>query len=263
MVWKETRTRGRRGGTRDSRAAHLACASTMAADVTDAARLWAEIDSGLLTDILTCGCINTASDTLAQLTERADAPTGAFDAGRTRRLALFGLADGAVSHAWFLALDGMVGEGQGAVETLSKTAADAFLYTPLWCLWFLLAMAVLESSDWRAVPHSLRRVPSIWRSDWLDLLRGNLGFFLPFTGLIYALVPRERRVFAFGMASLIYTTFLSLWNSKRARAEDEDLPPDPRIPLPRPPRAAIRLRRVIRATQRATRTLVRTARERL
>ena len=76
-------------------------------------------------------------------------------------------------------------------------------------------------------------------------------------------MPRERRVFAFGMASLIYTTILSLWNSKRARAEDEDLPPDPRIPLPRPPRAAIRLRRVIRATQRATRTLVRTARERL
>merc|ERR1719329_1313847 len=115
-------------------------------------------------------------------------------------------------------------------------------------------MAVLESSDWRAVPHSLRRVPSIWRSDWLDLLRGNLGFFLPFTSLIYALVPRERRVFAFGMASLIYTTILSLWNSKRARADDEDLPPDPRIPRPRP---------VIRATQRATRTLVRTARERL
>ena len=85
----------------------------------------------------------------------------------------------------------------------------------------------------------------------------------PLAGHQRALVPRERRVFAFGMASLIYTTILSLWNSKRARAEDEDLPPDPRIPLPRPPRAAIRLRRVIRATQRATRTLVRTARERL
>jgi len=175
---------------------------------------------GLATDVMTAGCINTASDTLAQLRERS-APNGTvgrktFESIRTLRLATFGLFDGAVSHIWFIGLDGVVGEGQGLADTLVKTAADAMVYTPLWCAWFLAAMCALESPTLSSVAGRIRSVPSIWRSDWAELLRGNVSFFLPLTGIFYGFVPRDERVLAFGLAGFIYTIILSLWNESRA-----------------------------------------------
>jgi hypothetical protein len=187
-------------------------------ELENAARAWAEFDSsGVLSDSVAVACSYAVSDTLAQLTERrlakANGAEVRFDAARTQRLALFGIADGAFYHTWFVVLDGLIGDGQGAMQTLSKTAADTMVYTPIWCAWFLLAMAVLESRDMQAVPANLRRVPSIWRSDWQELLRGTVGFFLPFTAVLYGLVPLQQRVFAFGCLNLIYTTLLSMWNA--------------------------------------------------
>merc|ERR1712238_624846 len=98
---------------------------------------------------------------------------------------------------------------------LLKTAADILVYTPIWCAWFLATMAVLESPTFGSVTGRVRSIPSVWRSDWAELLGGNIGFFLPLTGLIYGLVPRENRVLAFGLASLVYTTILSIWNESR------------------------------------------------
>jgi hypothetical protein len=187
-------------------------------ELAGAARAWAEVDSsGVLADSLAVACSYAWSDTLAQLTERrlakAVGAEGRFDAARTQRLALFGIADGAFHHTWFVVLDGLIGDGQGAIQTLSKTAADTLVYTPFWCAWFLLAMAVLESRDVHDVPAHLRRVPSIWCSDWQELVRGTVGFFLPFTAVIFGFVPLHQRVFAFGCLNLIYTTILSMWNA--------------------------------------------------
>jgi hypothetical protein len=187
-------------------------------ELAGAARAWAEVDSsGVLADSLAVACSYAWSDTLAQLTERrlakAVGAEGRFDAARMQRLALFGIADGAFHHTWFVILDGLIGDGQGAIQTLSKTAADTLVYTPFWCAWFLLAMAVLESRDVNDVPAHLRRVPSIWCSDWQELVRGTVGFFLPFTAVIYGFVPLHQRVFAFGCLNLIYTTILSMWNA--------------------------------------------------
>ena len=89
---------------------------------------------------------------------------------------MFGAADGAASHAWFEALDTVAGEDGTFAQTALKVAADALVYTPIWCAWFLLAFAVLEGRQ-------LRTIPAILRDEWLELFRGNLGFFLPLTGL--------------------------------------------------------------------------------
>ena len=191
-------------------------------------------NAGLLTDVLTCGCINTVSDSLAQFTEQVterrrhrspneDNSASAVDPARTARLATFGLFDGAVSHSWFEALDGVVGEGQDGLSltTLAKSAADALVYTPLWCAWFLVAMAVLEAPNLAAVPACAGGAPRAVRSAWAELYRGNVGFFLPLTGLIYGFVPIGERVLAFGVASLVYTTILSLWNNARERRRQQ------------------------------------------
>ena len=119
-----------------------------------------------------------------------------------------------------------------------KVAADQFVYTPLFCIWFLAAFVVLERKN-------PRTIPSVIRADWLEMYRGNAGFFLPLTGLIYGYVPRDERVLAFGAGSLIYTCFLSLWNSARVgktaelcRLEDDSDSADGEcVAMPSPPRA--------------------------
>lgn len=196
--------------------------------------------NSLLTDILTCASINTISDSVAQSLERS-LPNNAVaeqDAQRTANFALFGLADGAVSHVWFEALDAVVGEDGTLMETLLKSAGDALVYTPLWCAWFLAAFVVLERRD-------VRTIPRVVSSEWLELFSGNLGFFLPLTFGIYGFVPRDERVLAFGVASLVYTTILSLWNSGRGAEEEVELC---RVDgdadgaceaLPRPPRSSV------------------------
>ena len=210
--------------------------------------------NSLLTDIVTAGTINSISDATAQVTEtriRASARDAKPDFARTGRFVTFGAVDGAASHVWFVGLDALIGEDGTLVETCLKVAADACVYTPLWCVWFLALFVLLEGRP-------ARTIPAVLKAEWLELFRGNLGFFLPLTGLIYGCVPRDERVLAFGCASLVYTAILSLWNSARGSvaapagvtadgpdgplelcevdAEDPDC-----VALPRPPRAAATL----------------------
>lgn len=215
----------------------------------------AAASNGLLVDCVTAASINTCSDTAAQLTQRSRDPA------RTARFLTFGAADGAVSHVWFAALDAVVGDDG---STLLKVASDALVYTPLWCCWFLAAFTVMEGRDPRSVP-------GVISAEWRELFQGNLGFFLPITGLIYGLVPIEDRVLAFGSASLIYTSILSLWNSGSERQSrrqagqpaaalelcelDGDGDDQDCVALPEPPRTASTLsfgvrRTVVRATRR-------------
>lgn len=105
----------------------------------------------------------------------------------------------------------MVGESGTWSETLVKVAADQLVYTPLFCVWFLAAFVVLEGRP-------VATMPRVLREEWFELFRGNAGFFLPLTGLIYGYVPRDERVLAFGAGSLVYTWILSLWNSARGEA---------------------------------------------
>lgn len=226
--------------------AHLATPRHVAPLMLSPVDLWASYEAAadsnsLLTDIATVCVLNSLSDTAAQLTEtQLRATAGAFDPVRTGRFFAFGIADGALSHAWFEVLDGAVGDDGTLVQTLEKVAGDALVYTPLWCLWFLAAFVLLEGRPWRSIP-------TVIGSEWLELFRGNIGFFLPLTGLIYGFVPRDERVLAFGAASLVYTALLSLWNSARPAGDlaaelcDLDALDGDCVAIPRPPRAAAAL----------------------
>jgi len=197
--------------------------------------------NSLLTDIATAMVVNAVSDSAAQSLQSLQWGEG-FSAIRTGRFLAFGAADGAASHAWFEGLDQIVGEDGTFVETLLKVASDALVYTPIWCCWFLAAFVILEG-------RSALNIPRVIRTEWLELFRGNLGFFLPLTCLIYGSVPRDERVLAFGVASLVYTAILSVWNSARASTVVGSLDElcdvnadDPEcVSLPRPPRATAAL----------------------
>lgn len=90
--------------------------------------------NSLLTDMLTCASVNTLGDSIAQLTEHSAEASGAAlvqDMRRTARFGVFGIADGAVAHHWFQALDATVGEDGTVAQTLTKVGMDMALYTPV------------------------------------------------------------------------------------------------------------------------------------
>jgi hypothetical protein len=187
----------------------------------DPADLWRAYETaaethGLMTDMVTCASINTISDTAAQLTERAVDGGSLQDLRRTARFSVFGVADGAVAHAWFENLDAFVGDDGTLTQTLLKVAGDVLVYSPLWCLWFLTAFVILERRE-------LRSLPSVVRNEWPELIFGHNAFFLPLTGFIYGCVPRSQRVLADELANLVFTTGLSLWCHARHKGDVEPL----------------------------------------
>mmetsp|Transcript_42378 Transcript_42378/g.79010 ORF Transcript_42378/g.79010 Transcript_42378/m.79010 type:complete len:277 (+) Transcript_42378:36-866(+) len=164
------------------------------------------------TDVATAAFLNSASDTVAQLSEmRQDGKS--FSAARSLRYGMFGSMDGFAGHYWFQALDAAPKSGIEVVDTLSKVLADSALYTPCWCVLFLFVMAIFEGRGAEAGLAEVRR-------DFWDLLKGNYGITLPFVALIYGLAPARYQVACFAGLTLAYTIVLSLWASSRHEAQD-------------------------------------------
>ena len=122
---------------------------------------------GLITDMGTVFISNAVSDVIAQVTEnrksvrkissitqvslKSSLPTASviqpqkIDLERTKRFALFGFFDGAFGHTWFILLDQFI-TGTDNINIVQKIVADAVIFTPLWCIWFLVLMGIFEGS---------------------------------------------------------------------------------------------------------------------
>jgi len=128
---------------------------------------------------------------------------------RTSRFAVFGFFDGAVGHSWFHTLESYITEYR-IVDIIARILADAVIYTPIWCLWFLTAMNCLEKRS----PFTRVR---IWLDEWLSLVKLSTSVYLPISVVLYSFIPIERRVFASALGTMICTVFLSIWNATRRR----------------------------------------------
>ena len=123
---------------------------------------------GLFNDMGTVFVSNAISDLIAQITEKrkldplatvtssslSSATTSSssllpqsfdLDFERTKRFAYFGFFDGAFGHTWFLVLDYYI-TGITNMDVVYKVIADTTIFTPLWCIWFLVVMGILEGS---------------------------------------------------------------------------------------------------------------------
>ena len=162
----------------------------------------------LLRDMVTVFGTTTLSDSIAQTTERLG-NRNPIDKARLLRFATFGFFDGAVGHSWFIALDSVI-RGSGNVQVIEKIALDTLVYTPLWCLWFVVAQSLLKRNY---------DVISSVRNEWRELAWLDLGFFLPLSCIVYSIVPLESRVTVFAVASVIYTVLVSLWNEQKKNGD--------------------------------------------
>lgn len=167
--------------------------------------------NGYLADMLTVFGTTTLSDFIAQTAERsqqalkADGIPFVFDAARLKRFALFGFFDGAVGHTWFQLLDKYI-TGSDTTAIIQKVIADTSLFTPFWCLWFVIGMAIIK--------RNFDFVGAL-KSEYKELLAIDVGFFLPLSCIVYSVVPLHARVTFFAVASVLYTTLVSLWNEQK------------------------------------------------
>ena len=141
-------------------------------DIDGIVRSYHEVmeNNGLLADMVTVLSTNTLSDFLAQSGERSKAALESgtletsLDLKRLARFASFGFLDGAVGHGWFQALDKVV-TGSDATSVVQKIFLDTVIYTPTWCAWFVVAMAVMKGNN----------IGKALRFEWKELAFIDLG----------------------------------------------------------------------------------------
>lgn len=147
-----------------------------------------------------------------------------FDLHRAQRFAVFGFLDGIVGHTWYFTLEKAIG-GSRPVDKIARIAADIMVslplpclsdpltpvlqvYTPLWCAWHVIGMALLEQEN-------------IWTSlqdDWMSMVRVSSSFFVPMSILLYTVVPLEHRVTAVALGTMVVTFMLSFWKATRSKS---------------------------------------------
>lgn len=185
--------------------------------------------NALLSDCITV-CLSTAfSDLVAQNTEEGQKmltgensdKVATFgipnDLARLKRFFIFGFFDGAIGHQWFQVLDKflMVNKPDGTWATIiEKVAWDILVYTPLWCIWFLVSMCLLRG-DFR-----IASIIGSIKSEFKELVLLDAGFFLPNACIVYTFIPLPYRPKFYAFMSVIYTVILSLWAKKKGVSAD-------------------------------------------
>ena len=147
---------------------------------------------------------------------------------RLRRYAAFGALDGVISHFWYGWLDEQslsgawpplpgVPEASGRVAEM--VAADIICFSPWWCALFLASMTAMNHlGDPARVEGLVPAVRRRLRDQWSTLYFGDMLLWIPLNGILYGLVPVERRVQAFGFMNLTYTAVLSWWAERTRNA---------------------------------------------
>lgn len=183
------------------------------------------ISQGLLNDAVVMGATATIGDLIAQFTQGiSDGNAKDFtrlrflssmDLSRVQKYGVFGIADGVISHTWVYTLASLF-QGQSYLDTLYSIFADSLFYTPLWCVWFLGAMATLEKKC------LISFFANSFHTEWQSLVKISLGFYVPLNCVIYSSVPVQYRVTAFALGSLLNTALVSYWADSMNAAPTTD-----------------------------------------
>lgn len=177
---------------------------------------------GIITDTLTLGTISTAGDFVAQFAQKQSLISrfppdllsqghtiiSSLDVERTQRFAVFGLFDGIITHSWYFSLNNFV-QGSDFNAIAQKVMADALIYQPIWCLYFLLLMTYFEKK-------SIDTVFDTLKADWWELFANSSWFYVPLSCFVYGFVPPENWLITFSSASFIFNILLSMWKSSKS-----------------------------------------------
>ena len=159
-------------------------------------------------DMASFSALASVGDLSAQTIESTEKEkTIAID--RLKRFALFGLLDGFINHVWYHYIDQII-TGNTLIDIIEKVVCDIFLYGPVWYVYYLCVMTLLEKKGVEMV------IPTI-KERWLDLTVRSTGFYLPLAIVMYTMIPLESRVLVLSFCNIIYVTGLSLWQNSNEK----------------------------------------------
>ena len=145
---------------------------------------------------------------------------------QSARYAVLGLADGAMSHHWYIWVDQVVLD-TGPFAVVKKVALDQVLLTPLWATGFITILAVLEGKGPRGIFASLK-------ADFVSVCYSSNLFWVVANAINYWLVPLEHRVMGFCVATFIFTVYLSFIRDGSDDGGAGDALQDKAVPLADP-----------------------------
>ncbi|EKX32147.1 hypothetical protein GUITHDRAFT_148817 [Guillardia theta CCMP2712] len=124
------------------------------------------------------------------------------------RWMLVGLVDGLCTHSWYHYVDDLANTYTQThlQHTAFMTVASSSVYTPLYCLGFLVVLSLLE---FKGVEGSIARV----KKDFPDLYKSCLTTWAPLNAIIFGLVPLEFITVTAMVLHYIYLVVIALWDS--------------------------------------------------
>ncbi|KAL1409852.1 Protein required for ethanol metabolism [Vanrija albida] len=135
------------------------------------------------------------------------------DLARTGRIVVWGAGIFApLVTVWLRALDKIPIKNKLA-GTITKVAADQLIAAPTFLTGFFTVMTLLEGKDLAAAKQK-------WHESFFPTLKANWTLFVPFQA-INLLIPLQYRVLAINAVNIPWNTFLSVQNSKGAKAQAE------------------------------------------
>jgi len=122
------------------------------------------------------------------------------------RWAFMGCLDGYFTHAWYWYIEMAASGLQPLLKLSSMVLTSSFLYTPVYCLAFLVVMGVLEGRRASGVVDKVKK-------GFFELTSMTIRTWMPLNLILFGVVPLQLRV-SFSMAChYLYLIALAMWES--------------------------------------------------
>jgi len=122
------------------------------------------------------------------------------------RWAVMGCLDGYFTHAWYWYIEMAASGLQPLLKLSSMVLTSSFLYTPVYCLAFLVVMGFLEGRRAAGVVDKVKK-------GFAELTSMTIRTWMPLNLILFGVVPLQLRV-SFSMAChYLYLIALAMWES--------------------------------------------------
>lgn len=133
------------------------------------------------------------------------------DVGWLVKWAAIGVIDGLLTSSWYLFIQMIADQSPWGLvpTTVLMMLASSFFYTPLYCIYFLITISLLEGSGWEG---ACARV----RCDSLAMLWNATKVWGPVNLFLFGFVPLHLRTVVSMSIHYIFLVGLALWDAAAA-----------------------------------------------
>jgi len=122
------------------------------------------------------------------------------------RWATMGLLDGYMTHAWYWFIEAAAPAHLPLLKVTGMILTSSLVYTPLYCLGFLLVMGILEGKSLQSIQEKVQK-------NLLQLTTVTVKTWAPLNVILFGLIPLQSRVCFSMICHYVYLIGLAMWES--------------------------------------------------